>query len=812
MIEFTLKKPFYYLCLTVLILLFSNPAFAQTWDIETIFSGKVFDLDSGFGSHALEIDSDGNLHAVYGGSGLYYAKESDGIWTAELVDSTVNDSIQATIAIGSSDTVHISYYDKDNTSLKYATGSAGNWTLTTVDEDGDVGSHHAIAATSTGKVFICYYDADNLDLKVANNLSGSWIKPSVDSTGDVGEYCSIDIDTDDKLHVAYMDATNGNIKYGSTVSGSWSSETIDDIDSGSNISLTLDGSDFVHMGYTDSNALLIYTTNSSGSWVSEEASSEDVDGNHSIATDDSGNVFLTFQIAPADDSVYLATRSSSSWSDEQIEELYAQPVSLALDSSGTPKVLSINDNEGLSVFTEEASSWTEETVDTSYEYGGNSSIEVDSTGIIHVLHRYLDSSVGSIFNHSQNTSGSWSHTKIAESSSKNNLVFDHSVAIDSSDNLHIAYYNYTSSAYSLDYSYYSAEAWQTETTQTLSSSSYYDVSLVEVNQNLTVAIGAPSSTLGLSLFSGSLGSWNANESLNSADVRNAKIIKDSNGNLHIAYSLKTAQTDLYYATNTSGSWQSELVAEDIFQGTDYVSLLIDNDDLLNIVYADDDRKTLYVAKRDVTWQVSSIDGDSTIIKYDPKAAIDHFGNIHIAYYNETDEAIIYLANTSGSWVSSEVGSASDDTVTGLGLVIDKQGTAHLSYQSNDIDLIYASASVVDPAPDPIPDSTATDTDNTTPATDGTNTSNDTPNSNTDGATTTTDDDTDTAEGIEFEDTGGDAESTATSSGGCSLSQKDASKQMPLSFLIVLVIMHALVLKRLLCKQPFKSCNPCLPRG
>jgi hypothetical protein len=93
------------------------------------------------------------------------------------------------IAIGSNDAVHISYYDATNKDLKYATcasscSSASSWTTTSVDTTGIVGSYTSIAIDSNDAVHISYRDSTNSDLKYAvldssSNIYGYSISPDL---------------------------------------------------------------------------------------------------------------------------------------------------------------------------------------------------------------------------------------------------------------------------------------------------------------------------------------------------------------------------------------------------------------------------------------------------------------------------------------------------------------------------------------------------------------------------------------------------------------------------------------------------------
>jgi hypothetical protein len=73
------------------------------------------------------------------------------------------------------------------------------------DEPGDdVGKHTSIAVDSTGSVHVAYYDQDSGALKYANRSGGVWKTTIVDDDGDVGYYTSIAISPDGRPAIAYM--------------------------------------------------------------------------------------------------------------------------------------------------------------------------------------------------------------------------------------------------------------------------------------------------------------------------------------------------------------------------------------------------------------------------------------------------------------------------------------------------------------------------------------------------------------------------------------------------------------------------------
>ena len=137
-----------------------------------------------------------------------------------VVDDAGNVGIYTSIATDSSNSPYISYYAVTGNALKYASDRNGDGDISdpadilTIDEGDYVGQHNSIALDSSDSIHISYYDFSNGDLKYAYCDGANWSSETVDSNGDdVGQFTSIAIDSNDYPHISYYDAGNGNLKY-----------------------------------------------------------------------------------------------------------------------------------------------------------------------------------------------------------------------------------------------------------------------------------------------------------------------------------------------------------------------------------------------------------------------------------------------------------------------------------------------------------------------------------------------------------------------------------------------------------------------
>ncbi|HPM76654.1 MAG TPA: hypothetical protein PK961_06140 [bacterium] len=134
-------------------------------------------------------------------------------------------------------------------------------------------------------------------------------------------------------------------------------------------------------------------------------------------------------------------------------------------------------------------------------------------------------------------------------------------------------------------------------------------------------------------------SWAAVETAMPVAISAARF--DATGALHLVGNIDTY--DLYYATNTSGDWASEL-----------------------------------------------LDASGYVYPYaHVSAAKDTQDNLHVAYFRESDRQVLIASSSNKGWTLEEIDQLEPDDVTSPRLAVDGAGARHLLYNNGDLDLLYA---------------------------------------------------------------------------------------------------------------------------
>jgi len=257
-------------------------------------------MDSNYGMHVVYVDE--TTHALmwatnFTGAWSIRTVEESGAWQDPSIAVDVSELFPGT----PSDSIHISYTDYSNKTVKHATNASGYWVAETVALDAGKSS---IAVDSSGKVHISF--CSTYYLQYATNASGQWVVSTVDTVNTDGVSLSrsaIKVDSANNAHIGYRDAISYAMKYATNASGAWDLQTVDsEVTLDPATSLAIDTNNKVHMSFAlysadtgTSTQALNYATNSSGQWVTTAVDQQTVFGESSIAVDSFNKAHIAYR-------------------------------------------------------------------------------------------------------------------------------------------------------------------------------------------------------------------------------------------------------------------------------------------------------------------------------------------------------------------------------------------------------------------------------------------------------------------------------------------------------------------------------------
>ncbi|HII23374.1 MAG TPA: hypothetical protein HA359_03865, partial [Candidatus Poseidoniaceae archaeon] len=296
------------------------------------------------------------------------------------------------------------------------------------------------------------------------------------------------------------------------------------------------------------------------------------------------------------------------------------------------------------------------------------SIALDSNGDSHIS--MYDSASGGI-KYISDSSGSWVDISLV---SANNVGMHNSIAIDSNDAIHIAYFGYLNPE---------------------------GTGVKNLMYSSCVSLCGTQSSWSTIIIdnSGDVGKWNS-------------IAIDSNNKIHISYyDSSTANKDLKYATCTSScatasSWSSITVDSNGDLG-EHTSIAIDSNDVLHIVYSsattlgtgsgNSNQKYATCTSSCATpssWTITSLNAPEDSIQWN-SLTVDSNDALHMVFYDQDLRDIFYsmcasLCTSASSWSTSTIQS-NNDVGAPNSIGVDSNNGIHVSYFTNNpnYDLEYA---------------------------------------------------------------------------------------------------------------------------
>jgi len=143
-----------------------------------------------------------------------YARKDDDAWTVSVVDYDASLSQTRHTVLDSQDRPHVVYADVQNVDykLRYAYWNGSHFTNSVVDSVNNP-MDGSLALDSSDAAHIAYHDMDSSDLIYARDTGAGWELLRVDTEGSTGSSPCISVDSLDQPHISYRDHTDDRILY-----------------------------------------------------------------------------------------------------------------------------------------------------------------------------------------------------------------------------------------------------------------------------------------------------------------------------------------------------------------------------------------------------------------------------------------------------------------------------------------------------------------------------------------------------------------------------------------------------------------------
>ena len=509
---------------------------------------------------------------------------------------------------------------------------------------------------------------------------------------------AIKTDSNNIVHIVY----GGDNLYHAYLSGSnFVTETIDNSQGlGEYASLFIDRNDYLHISYYNpTNLSLMYATNSGGVWSKTTVDSGNNVGPYSsIAVDNNGYVHIAYFDNTTYDLKY-ATNSSGVWTTQVVESQYisGEYCSIAIDSLNTPHIAyykrGFTPNKGILRHAYKSGGvWVTETVDDRGDgiyVGQYTSIFVDSLDNIHISY-YNATSTTIVY--ATNLGGVWNSpiTAASPAGGYNSLI------VDTSGIAHIVYYyngtlryaNNTGGVFSTQLVDNSASV-GTYNSLTIDSlgrlhTSYYDATNAKLKYAMRLTSGTWTNFKYIDT-SGSVGQY-------------PSIHLDTLHRPHVCYYDAFFGGDLKYAYRENGLWNVSTIDNggvSNYAVGRYCNIKTDSANKVHISHIDASRGNIkYITNLSGSWVSENPDNINTVGQYQTSIAVDLSGFIHISYYDSANGGELrYSNNRDGYWsplVVDDGGVANANVGQYNSIAVDSNGYVHISYyDATNRDLKYA---------------------------------------------------------------------------------------------------------------------------
>ncbi len=257
----------------------------------------------------------------------------------------------------------------------------GNISIDPVDEVGNVGIDNSIAADSNGTLHITYRDENNNTLKYAQKKIGEyWVVQTLE-TG--GSFSAVAIDQLDRVHIAHHGPfiSGHDVHYILIENGLISSELVFKAEVYNNLSITTLNNEPYILATDIAGMKLIHKKGND--WIVSEIG--DV-GTHGKIITDGNKLYIVYRQFGQPNGIYVGTFNDEHWIFENIpNKPYATSPSIAIDSKGFLHLCFYDfEYKDLNYATNLSGSWVTSILDSKGDVGNYCDIGIDSSDRLYI--------------------------------------------------------------------------------------------------------------------------------------------------------------------------------------------------------------------------------------------------------------------------------------------------------------------------------------------------------------------------------------------------------------------------------------------
>jgi len=357
--------------------------------------------------------------------------------------------------------------------------------------------------------------------------------------------------------------------------------------------------------------------------------------------------------------------------------------SLALTTDGYPHIAYADYSESVLKYAyKDGSGWHTEIVDSEAPVGSYASIALDSRGMPHIA--YMKERNNEHLKYVYRDSSGW-HIEIVDSDE--NVGWYVSISIDTLDNPHISYFQISvdSSDSNLRYAFKNEDEWQIELVDQYGHYGYSSIAVDSENRPHIGYCGGPGSgNHNLRYAYRDQTGWQIEDLDMYADYISINL--DSEGYMHIVYQ-SDSKKQVKYARQNAGGWTFFVLDENRFGTGTSISADLDRNNFPHISYLRDpevsDGEFVYLFQNQSGWHYEFVNAIQRV-GYNPSIAIDSYGEVHICHHDHKHDDLRYSFKDQFGWHNLIVDSE-DFVGSGNSLALDASGLPHISYTEHNAD-------------------------------------------------------------------------------------------------------------------------------